>query len=505
MTRFRLLLAPIPLVPLLLWSMAAFAEEAKPATGKDDKAEKEPAGVLALLPADSVTQHTLQIGPQRLAYTATAGTLTLRDDKGERSALVFYVAYTAQGGPPGTRPVSFFFNGGPGAASAYLHMGAAGPMVLDFPSGDETDGAGARLKENPDSWLPFTDMVFLDAIGTGWSRPAKPEEAPKEFWGVKQDAQAFAKAVSLWLERNGRAASPKYLVGESYGGIRSIKVARELQNDQGVILDGIIMISPAIEMESIEGATSGPLVDALRLPSLAAGALERHHKFSVQAVEDAHRFAVGEYLTTIVGEPPTGDAAKSFYGRIADLTEVPEPVVERQHGRLDLNSHDVRVVDGKILSIYEASLTVPDPDPEGSGLETDPVLFGYTRAYGSAFTGYAADALGFKTELTYKLLALDVNQKWDFHSDGPGPVSGFDDLKRLLVLDPSLKLFVAGGYFDLVVPFDVNRWLLGHLPVGRERVTFKAYPGGHMLYTRPASRAALRADVAALYPPAGPK
>jgi carboxypeptidase C (cathepsin A) len=494
------LLHLLPALALLAVPPAAADEPAKSDKGeKSDKAEKEQ-NLLGLLPADSVTTHSVQAGAQRLNYTATAGTLTLRDDKGEKSAAMFYVAYTLQGGQAAARPVSFFFNGGPGAASAYLHLGAAGPMALEFPPGNEADGGAAKLRENPDTWLPFTDMVFIDAVGTGWSRPAKADDAAKAFWGVKQDAQTFAKAVALWLEKTGRGASPKYLVGESYGGIRSLKVARELQMQQSTILDGIVMVSPAIEMDSIGGPQSGVMPDVFLIPSLVASALERHQKFQAQAVEDAYHFAIGEYLTTIVNPPGSGDAMKSFYGKLSSMTEVPLDVVERERGRFDIGSHDVRAIDGRLISAYEGSLSIADPFPEGgNGLENDPVLFGYTRAYGNALVAYASDALGFKTELTYKLLAFDVNEKWDFTSDGKGPVTGYGDLRRLLGLDPGLKVFIAGGYFDLVVPFEANRWLVDQLPVGRDRVTFKAYPGGHMIYTRPASRAALKNDVAALY------
>jgi carboxypeptidase C (cathepsin A) len=484
-------------------SLPVLADEApKPSAEKpQEKPEKDDNAILALLPADSVTQHKLQLDNQRLSYTATAGTLPLCDEKGERSALVFYVAYTLQGVPAANRPVSFFFNGGPGAASAYLHLGAAGPSALEFPSGNPADGAAGRLKDNPDTWLGFTDMVFIDAIGTGWSRPAKAADAPHEFWGVKQDAQAFAKVVALWLGKNGRSASPKYLVGESYGGIRSIKVARELQSQQGVILDGIVMISPAI---SIGSSGDNPLENAFVLPSLAAGSLERHQEFSASAVEDAYKFALGPYLSTEVGPMPEGDAAKSFYQKLAELTGVPEPVVEKERGRINATSHDVLSQDGRLMSMYDASLTILDPFPEGSDTSNDPVLDGFSRAYGSAFVGYAADVLGYRTELTYKLLAMDVNSKWEWGSDGSPMPDATDDLRRLLAIDPSLKVFIAGGYFDLVVPFESNRWLVDHLPVGRDRITLKTYLGGHMLYSKAASRAALKADVAALYPAVQP-
>ena len=494
------------LVALLCLAGPVLADDKPPVDHDKALADKTGEDLLKLLPADSVTQHSLQAGGQHLAYTATAGTLTLRNDKGERTALVFYVAYTLPGAAAAQRPVSFFFNGGPGASSAYLHLGAAGPQVLDFPAGNETDGAAARLKDNPDTWLPFTDMVFIDAVGTGWSRPAKLEDAPKAFWGVKQDAATFAKIVSLWLERNGRDASPKYLVGESYGGIRSIKVASALQSDQGVILNGIVMVSPAIEMSFTGGETTNPLPDALRLPSFVAGNLERQHRFSVNAVEDAYKYALGDYLKTIVEPPLDGDAAKAFYGRLADLTGIKESVIASQRGRIDYTAHDVRSLDGRLYSFYENTLSVADPFPEGGDQVPDPVLDGYTRAYGAAFAGYAADALGYRSELTYKLLAMDVNQKWEWRGEGESsasPAGGFDDLRRLLALDPSLKILIAHGYFDLICPFAADRWLVDQLPVGRDRVTLKVYPGGHMIYSRAASRALLRADVAALYPSSG--
>jgi carboxypeptidase C (cathepsin A) len=445
-----------------------------------------------------VTQHTLQLGAQKLAYTATAGTLTLRDDKGERNAKVFYVSYVLQGGDPKTRPVSFFFNGGPGAGTAYLHLGAAGPQVLQFPE-QETDGANAKLKDNQDTWLPFTDMVFIDAIGTGWSRPAKLDDAQKQFWGVKQDAAAFAKVVALWLAKNSRTPSPKYLVGESYGGVRAIKLARDLQRDQGTIVNGIIMISPLIEAAFLEHTADNPLADALHLPSFVASALERRHAFDAKAVDDAYRFALGEYLTTLVGPPLEGDAAKGFYDKVAGLTDIAEPVVAKHRAHLEPFAADIRSQDGQVRSLYEFSLSAPDPFPEGGGEWVDPLLHGYSHAYGSAFTGYAADALGFKTDLTYELLSEGVNQKWDRRNDGEGPTGSINDLRELLALNPSLHVLVAHGYFDVVTPFGVSKWLIDHLPLGRDRVALKVYAGGHMLYTRAGSRAALKTDAGALY------
>jgi carboxypeptidase C (cathepsin A) len=472
--------------------LAATAYAAEPGHAPD-KTESR----LAMLPADSVTRHTITVAGKTLAYTATAGTLKLRDENGEPAAAVFYVAYTLDGAAAPARPVSFFFNGGPGAGSAYLHLGAAGPKVLDFPP-NETDGAHAKLADNGSTWLPFTDMVFIDPVGTGYSLAAKPEEAPKRFWGVHQDAEALAKTIALWLTKNSRTASPKFVVGESYGGIRSIKVARALQHSQSVILSGIVMVSPLLEEQYF--FSDDPLTYAFWLPTLAAAALEREHKLTPEAADAAYDYATGPYLATIAGKPPAGAEADAFYGKVASLAGLPTWVAAKERGMLVPAAHDVRSQKGRLYSLYEMSLSIADPAPEGieNDESPDPLLEGYGTAYGSAFAGYAADNLGFKTELTYRLLDGEVNEKWEWRENGRHVLSTSSDMKKLLTLNPSLHILIAHGYFDAVCPFAATRWLATHLPVGQDRVTLRVYPGGHMLYTRPSSRAALESDAAAM-------
>ena len=489
-------IARAALITLML-AAPAFAADA-PAPAKQDAAKAEAGDTrLSMLPADSVTHHTITVRGQKLAYTATAGTLKMRDEKGEPTAEIFYVAYTLNGAQPGTRPVSFFFNGGPGAGSAYLQLGAAGPKVLNFPT-QETDGAHATLVDNENTWLAFTDMVFIDPVGTGYSRAAKLEDAPKLFWGVHQDAESLAKTIDLWLTRNGRMASPKFVVGESYGGIRSVKVSRALEESQSVIVNGIVMVSPLLEEQYF--FSDDPLTYAFGLPTLAAAALERAHKFSAPAVDAAYTYALGPYLSTIAGPLPQGDAATAFYQHVAALTGLPEWVVRKERGMLHPDAHDVRSQNGRLYSLYEMSLSIADPAPEGVDNDDspDPLLDGFGRAYGLAFAGYAADQLGFHTDLTYRLLDDDVNAKWDWREGGHHVLSTSADLKKLLALNPSLHVLITHGYFDSVCPFAATRWLATHLPVGGDRVTLRVYPGGHMLYTRPAARAALASDVAAM-------
>src|SRR5262245_43120068 len=241
---FTALLALAALVPQFPLAQPAARGE-RPAQQRTDEGQSHGPGVLRLLPADAISDKEITVGGRTIAYTATAGTLPLFDQNGERSASVYYTAYVAKGADAGRRPVTFAFNGGPGAASVYLNLGIAGPRIVDF-SGEQPDGAAAKLIDNPDTWLAFTDLVMIDPIGTGWSRTAKADDA-KGVSGVRSDANVLAKVIALYVARNSRSASPKYLLGESYGGFRAAKVAGALKNEQGIMVSGIVMVSPLLE------------------------------------------------------------------------------------------------------------------------------------------------------------------------------------------------------------------------------------------------------------------
>ncbi len=227
-------------IVLLCATGAAIAQEKAP--DKPQEQKREPAqNILRLLPADSVTEKSIVTAQGKLTYTATAGTLAFYDQQGNQSASVFFTAYTVKGA---NRPLTFGFNGGPGAASAYLHLGLVGPRILEL-GPDGHDAARATLRDNPETWLRFTDIVMIDPIGTGWSRAAKSDGA-KGFWSVNNDANAMAKAISLYVTHNNRGGSQKFLLGESYGGLRAVKTARALLRDQGLAVSGLIMLSPLL-------------------------------------------------------------------------------------------------------------------------------------------------------------------------------------------------------------------------------------------------------------------
>jgi carboxypeptidase C (cathepsin A) len=459
-------------------------------------------GILRLLPADSVTDHEIDTPQGKLAYTATAGTLSFFDQSGEKSAAIFYTSYVKKDAAP-NRPITFVFNGGPGAASAYLHLGMAGPRILDLGPGGR-DAAHAELRDNPDTWLAFTDLVFIDPVGTGWSRAAKADDA-KHFYNVRADADAMAKAIALYVLHNNRDASPKYLFGESYGGLRAAKTARALQHDQGMGVAGIIMLSPLLEGSMTFGDSGSALRAALQLPSLAAAELERKNAFNPAALAAAEKFAMTDYLTTLAGAPPQGDAGKAFYERVAKMTGMSVEDVTQARGFVaDIYVKRLRANDGKIVSYYDTTFAVDDPFPElRSSRGADPILDGITRAYGGAMAAYARNELGFKTEMTYILLG-DVSREWDWQG-GRGQVSTDDDLRTLLSFDPSFHLMIAHGYSDMVTPFGMTRYILNHLPqIGAPgRAELKLYRGGHMIYINPESRKAFSADAAAFYRASG--
>jgi carboxypeptidase C (cathepsin A) len=454
-------------------------------------------GVLRLLPADAVSDHSIDTPNGKLAYTATAGTLAFYDQSGEQNASVFYTAYVVKNAPP-NRPLTFVFNGGPGAASAFLHLGLVGPRILDL-GRDGHDATRANLSDNPDTWLAFTDLVLIDPIGTGWSRTAKRDDT-KSFWSVQGDAGAMAKAIALYVTKNNRAASPKYLFGESYGGFRAAKTARALQSEQGILISGIVMLSPLLEGWLTFGDDQSALNAALQLPSLAAAELERKNAFSPDKLAAAEKFAMTDYLTTLASAPPNGEAAKAFYERVAKIAGLPVDAVTQARG-FAANAYvkTLRAPEGKIVSRYDATFAADDPYPERrSSRSPDPILDVVTRAYGGAMASYARNELNFKTEMTYTLLASDVHWDWQ---NGRVQASAEDDLRTLLAYDSSFRLLIAHGYSDMITPYAMTRYVLDHMPTFDPpgRAQLKLYRGGHMIYLDPESRKAFSADASAFY------
>jgi carboxypeptidase C (cathepsin A) len=475
----------------------------EPANHEHAQSPGEPA-----LPADAVTSHSIKIGTQELAYTATASSLTLTDDKGERKAEVFYVAYTLNGADPKTRPITIVFNGGPGAAAAYLQVGAIGPRALDFGTGRDAPFATGGVVDNPDTWLDLTDLVFIDPVGTGYSRGVgSSEEIEKAFWGVHQDLAALGQIIRRVLGKFDRFASPLYLAGESYGGFRAAALPKSLAEDQGLVVRGAVLISPVLEFSLMEDDDFNPMPSAVRLPSYAAVVLEQKNSLSSEALVPVEQFALGEYVSALVTPPETPDSAQRFYSRVAQMIGLPETLVERWHGRVPLQIFikEKRHDEGELLSRYDGSVEVQDPYPAAVRPESgDPILSGLTAPLTNAFIAYVRDELNFKTDRRYILLNNEVARRWEMHTHndyGEHATGASDDLREALALDPRLRVLIAHGMTDLQTPYLMNKYVIDHLPADlvRNRVTLKLYPGGHMMYLRSPSRAALHKDARSIY------
>jgi carboxypeptidase C (cathepsin A) len=496
--------AQLFLIALLLLPVTALAQQRQrsgtPPQQSEQQEQKAASGVLRLLPADSTTEHSVTLASgSTLSYTATAGTLALYDQSGEQTAAVYYTAYVAKNPDGSPRPLTFGFNGGPGAASAYLHLGLVGPKILQF--GEHYDGATAQLRSNPQTWLEFTDLVMIDPVGAGWSRAAKPDGGDA-FRGVRRDADFFAKVIALYSARNSRGDSPKYLLGESYGGFRAAKVARALQRDQGIVVSGIVMVSPMLEGSLQFGGDRFALGAALHLPSLAAAELTRRKSFSPEVMAEIERFAMTDYLVTLAGARPEGDAARAFYAKVAKLTGIPEEDVANARGFVrHLFLKGLNSADGKVASRYDGAITADDPFPESrSERGDDPVLDGFTRAYAGAFASYAREELGFRTDMTYVLLSGAAGG-WEWREGGRGDPSVNDDLRILLANNPSFRLLIAHGYADLVTPYMSSRYVIDHLPplTDPQRAQLRLYTGGHMFYVDDQPRKNFTADMKAFY------
>ena len=498
----RLAAAPLIAAALVTAHAQTPAPPAHERKGEAAVSEPAPASVApGRLPADVTTHQTLELPNRTLHFTATAGSIPLRDDKGALQAEVGFVAYQLDGTDKQTRPVTFAVNGGPGAASAWLDVGAIGPWRV--PLSNDPDHAAASLgpAPNADTWLDFTDLVFIDPPGTGFSPILGGDDARKRYWSVTGDIRTLADVIGRWLNHSDRTVSPHFLIGESYGGFRVPRLARELQSDEGVAIAGLVLVSPLLDAHNASGFTD-PFGWVNLLPSEVAAARALKGPVTRADLADVEQYAATDYVTDLLrGERDTA-ALDRLATRVAALTGLDPAMVRRYHGRLDRDVflHELQRAHGLVGSAYDATIGDPDPLPHRAlSPYPDPVLEGFKAPITSAMMAIYNDKLNWRPDGIYQVLNNSVEQQWDW-GRGMGRPESVSFLLGALSLNPRMHVLIAHGMFDLVTPYFTDALILRALPDGEaDRVRLAVYPGGHMFYSQDASRAALRHDAQALY------
>ena len=474
-----------------------------PAPGARPEGQARPAPERRL-PPDSVTHHVLELPGRTLRFTATAGSIQVPQDGPGLQAEIAFVSYTLDGADPATRPVTVALNGGPGAASAYLHLGVLGPWRLPLDGPTISPSAAPVLVPNAETWLDFTDLVFIDPVDTGYSRAhGSGEDIRNRYFGVGQDVDYLSDVIARWLKGNGRMASPKFYMGESYGGFRGPLIAHKLQSDIGVGLSGLVLLSPVLDFNAFSQPRHAPLSYVARLPSYAAAALERKGPATREALAEAERYAATDYLVDLTRGLQDAEAVDRVSRRVAELTGLNPALVRRYGGRIAMNAFQ-REFDraaGRVVSAYDTGVSSYDPDPTAHIIEMqDPVLAAMTAPLTSAIVDHLGRTLKFNVNAPYHLLNGAVNGHWRW-SRGRGQPESVSELRQVMALDGKLRVLVAHGLTDLVTPYFGSQLVLNQLPdFGPDRrIALSAYPGGHMFYSRDDSRRAFREDGLRLY------
>lgn len=471
--------------------MAAALEPAAP-----KKESEEQVGTLQGLPAEVVTTHAITIGGEKIAFSARAGAVRLRDaHRGAPRVDVAFVSYERRDVDPLTRPVAFVFNGGPGAGSAWLGLGGLSPWRVVLGNGPLSPSTPPLVIDNAESWLPFVDLVFVDPPGTGYSKfLTESEEVRKHFFSTQGDAEALAVVVRKWLTLHRRMASPKYLVGESYGGFRVVKLARALQERESVGVQGLVLISPVLDFAWLEGSRN-PLSLAGYLPSFAAVARSAKDR---AALADAESYAAGEFVTDLLRGVQDKDAMSRLAANVSRLTGLERQQVERLGGRVDVRSfiRSRRRAAEQVLSAYDGEIAGYDPAPFSRAENwADPVLDALRAPLGAAMSRVVTEKLGWPVgDARYEILNERVAHSWDFGRGGRANAEAVSDLRQALALDARLKVLVAHGLADLVTPYFATKLILDQLPAfgDASRVRLVALAGGHMSYIGDDGRKGLR-------------
>ncbi|MDE2776191.1 MAG: peptidase S10 [Chloroflexota bacterium] len=457
--------------------------------------------------APIVTSQQLELGDQTLAYRATVGMLPLKDEKGAIAAQIFYTAYTLDADAnPAERPLIFVFNGGPGSASIWLHMGALGPKRVDMGEEGFMPPPPYKLIDNAHTWLDLGDLVFIDPVGTGYSRAADPADNEK-YWGLEEDLEAVGEFIRLYLSREKRWTSPLYLAGESYGTTRAAGLAGHLI-DRGIAFNGVVLISTVMNFQTLRFTKANDLPYTLYLPSFCAAA-HYHGKLEDdlqkrdlrELLREVAEWAEADYTVALAkGDRMSEDERASIAERLSRYTGLSQRFILGADLRVNIMSFckellrdDKRAVgrlDSRFIGIMASA--------EGASFDFDPSMHAITPPYNAVFNQYVREQLAYETDLNYEILSYKVNENWRYQG-GRFPDTS-EGLRAAFAKNPFMRVLVAQGYYDLATPFQAAYYSLAHMgldPALRDNITITEYEAGHMMYVHEPSLAKLKADARA--------
>ncbi len=494
--------------------MADAPEPSPDAVKETDKKMRERVDKL-VAQAAAESSGAIKLTRKSLDYTVQAAFLPVVAEGfdgalGEPQAAVMTTSYVLKDGDSRTRPVCFAFNGGPGSASIWLHLGALGPKRIATPDDGSMPAAPYAVADNPHSWFEHFDLVFVDPPHTGWSTTASAE-ARKKMLSVDGDVAALTEVMRVWLTRHKRWGSPVYLAGESYGTTRGAAMADKLQS-AGVALSGLILISCAMDLQSLVFAPLNDLPYALFLPAFANtsqyhGLLKGEIAKSPEAARAAAESFIDEdYVAALLaGARLDSKRRERIARRIAELTGLPQALVEEKNLRINDQTYFMQALrsQSRIVGRLEARATGPTAASRGHEMEFDPGIEAIAPPYTMAAMAYFGEQLGMSSEIRYEVLSHDTHKAWNWNrgeDKGNSYATTSPDLARALRRNAHLKVFVASGRYDLGTPYSASDWSLAQLDAPAEvltRVTHRYYDAGHMMYTRQADLAQLKTDLGA--------
>ena len=467
---------------------------------KDEKEKKE-----VPEPEPIVRHHQVTINGKALHYTTTAGRLPIKNADSEAEAYIFFMAYTLDN-PPAGRPLMFSFNGGPGSSSIWLHLGAIGPKRVKLLPNGGLPKPPFELVDNESTWLEQTDIVFIDPVGTGYSRPTK-KEFGKKFWGVKEDVQSIAEFIRLYLSRYERWGAPMFLVGESYGTTRAAALSGYLM-DHGIALNGIILVSSVLNFETLLFSTGNDLPYQLYIPSYSAAAWY-HKKLPPdlqqrpleEVVSEAEQWSSGPYAAALgKGDHLSKEERAQIVDQLSRFTGLSKPYIEESNLRIEILHFCKELLrdQGKTIGRYDSRLTGTDLSGVSETPEYDPSYVVVQAPFTETFNNYVRQELGYKSDVEYYVLGGGFSfRDWNWGSAAEGFPNVTDSLRGAMTKNPYLKLYVAQGYFDLATPFFATQYTLSHLnlqPAIDKNISTGMYDAGHMMYIKADDLAKLKRD-----------